>query len=126
MQLAKHWRLKGTRYRLEGARDPNTGAIHFPPPADAQEWAVVTLSGQGVVESFAAVGKAADGFTDDMVIALIRLAEGPRVTAQLTDVTLSEVTIDMPVEMVTRKLRDLGPDGLIVYGYKFRPLLAGR
>jgi hypothetical protein len=30
----------------------------------------------------------------------------------------------MPVEMVTRKLREEGEDGLIVYGYKFRkPLL---
>ena len=123
MQLAKHWRLKGSRYRLEGARNPTTGMIAFPRPADAQEWEAVTLSGQGVVESFAAVGKAADGFTDDTIIALIRLAEGPRITAQLTDVDLSAVTIDMPVEMVTRKLRDLGPDGLIVYGYKFRPML---
>lgn len=126
MQLAKHWRLKGSRYRLEGARNPQTGAICFPRPVDAQEWDAVTLSGQGRVESFASVGKAADGFTDDTVIALIRLAEGPIITAQLTDVALSDVTIDMPVEMVTRKLRDLGPEGLIVYGYKFRPLLGER
>ena len=126
MQLAKHWRLKGSRYRLEGARHPDTGAICFPRPADAAEWEAVMLSGQGVVESFAAVGKAADGFADDTVVALIRLAEGPLITAQLTDVALDEVQIDMPVEMVTRKLRDLGPEGLIVYGYKFRPLLVER
>ncbi len=126
MQLAKHWRLKGSRYRLEGARNPHTGVISFPRPADAADWEAVMLSGQGVVESFAAVGKAADGFADDTVIALIRLAEGPLITAQLTDVALDEVRIDMPVEMVTRKLRDLGPEGLIVYGYKFRPLLVER
>ncbi|PLS82300.1 MAG: hypothetical protein CYG59_04540, partial [Chloroflexi bacterium] len=59
-------------------------------------------------------------------MALVRLAEGPIITAQLTDVALDEVKIDMPVEMVTRKLRDLGPEGLIVYGYKFRPLLVER
>jgi uncharacterized OB-fold protein len=29
----------------------------------------------------------------------------------------------MAVEMVTRRLREYGEDGLIVYGYKFRPLL---
>jgi uncharacterized OB-fold protein len=28
----------------------------------------------------------------------------------------------MPVEMVTRKLRTDGEEGMIVYGYKFRPL----
>ena len=27
----------------------------------------------------------------------------------------------MPVEMVTRRLRDDGKKGTIVYGYKFRP-----
>jgi len=30
----------------------------------------------------------------------------------------------MPVEMVTRKMREYGEDGVIVYGYKFRPVLA--
>jgi uncharacterized OB-fold protein len=30
------------------------------------------------------------------------------------------VRIGMPVEMVTRRLRQFGEDGLIVYGYKFR------
>jgi uncharacterized OB-fold protein len=29
----------------------------------------------------------------------------------------------MPVEMVTRKIREEGEDGLIVYGYKFRKAL---
>ncbi|MBC7254994.1 MAG: hypothetical protein H5T66_02655, partial [Chloroflexi bacterium] len=48
---------------------------------------------------------------------------GPLVTAQLTDVFPDEVSIGMPVEMVTRKLREEGEEGLITYGYKFRPLL---
>jgi uncharacterized OB-fold protein len=56
-------------------------------------------------------------------VALIRLEEGPLVTAQLTDVAPEEVSIGQPVEMVTRKIREDGPDGLIVYGYKFRPRL---
>ena len=123
MQIAKHWRLKGSRYRLEGARDPQTGALAFPPPANA-DWEIAPLDGRGVVESFASVGRAADGFADGAVMALVRLNDGPLITAQLTDVTLDDVQIGMAVEVVTRKLRDLGPDGLIVYGYKFRPLLA--
>ena len=32
------------------------------------------------------------------------------------------VRIGLPVEMVTRKLRTDGDQGMIVYGYKFRPL----
>jgi hypothetical protein len=57
---------------------------------------------------------------------LIKLEEGPLITAQLTDTDSEEVKIGMPVEMVTRKLRTQGEEGLIVYGYKFRPqLVAG-
>jgi uncharacterized OB-fold protein len=56
-------------------------------------------------------------------IALVKLEEGPLVTAQLTDVASEDVEIGMPVEMVTRKLRAQGEEGLIIYGYKFRPQL---
>jgi uncharacterized OB-fold protein len=42
-------------------------------------------------------------------------------TAQLTDVDRDQVHIGMPVEMVTRKLRADGEEGVIIYGYKFRP-----
>ena len=56
-------------------------------------------------------------------VALVKLEEGPMVTAQLTDVDENEVNIGMKVEMVTRKLREEGNDGQIVYGYKFRPLM---
>ena len=31
----------------------------------------------------------------------------------------------MPVEMVTRRLRDDGGKGTIIYGYKFRPAIVG-
>ena len=58
------------------------------------------------------------------MVALIKLEEGPMVTAQLTDVDFTDVQIGMPVEMVTRKLRTDGPEGMIVYGYKFRPMMA--
>ena len=60
-------------------------------------------------------------------------------TAQLTDLNFNwvqkviegelrtvkeyNVVIGMPVEMVTRKLSDSGPDGQIIYGYMFRPTL---
>jgi uncharacterized OB-fold protein len=56
-------------------------------------------------------------------MALVKLEEGPMVTAQLTDVDADEVQIGMPVEMVTRKLTQEGEEGQILYGYKFRPSL---
>jgi hypothetical protein len=56
-------------------------------------------------------------------VALIKLDEGPLLSAQLTDIDPEDVTVGMRVEMVTRKLKEQGETGLIVYGYKFRPVL---
>jgi uncharacterized OB-fold protein len=126
MDLAKHWRLRAARYRLEGQRNQATGEVRFPPEpagdAAAELWEPHMLSGAGAIYSFSVVRQPPAGYEDQgpYIVALIRLAEGPLITAQLTDCDPQDVTIDMPVEMVTRRLRDLGPDGLIVYGYKFR------
>lgn len=56
-------------------------------------------------------------------LALIKLDEGPMITAQLTDFGEQEPEIGMKVEMVTRKLSEDGNKGLITYGFKFRPPL---
>ena len=124
MQLAKHWRLKGQRYRLEAARNQETGAITFPAPAVPEPgYETIRLSGKGEIWSFAEVRQGADDFGGAYIVAMIRLAEGPMITAQLTDVDPRDVRIGQPVEAVTRRLRALGSEGLLVYGYKFRPVL---
>lgn len=83
-----------------------------------------SLSGRGEVYSFSTMYNAPRGYEDQKpyTIALVKLADGPMVTAQLTDIEPEDVKIGMQVEMVTRKLREDGPEGQIVYGYKFRPL----
>ena len=59
-------------------------------------------------------------------MALVKLNEGPIVTAQLTDLGAEPVRIGMPVEMVTRRIKDDGNErGVILYGYKFRPVMQG-
>ncbi|MBW7878705.1 MAG: Zn-ribbon domain-containing OB-fold protein [Anaerolineae bacterium] len=84
----------------------------------------VRFSGRGVVESFTVVMEPPAGFEDQApyLIALVRLDEGPIVTAQLTDID-GVVSIGDRVEMVTRKLSTEGERGVIIYGYKFRPVL---
>jgi uncharacterized OB-fold protein len=57
-------------------------------------------------------------------MALVELDEGPLVAAQLTDIEPGEIEIGLPVEMVTRRIREFGPQGYLVYGYRFRPRLA--
>jgi uncharacterized OB-fold protein len=83
-----------------------------------------TFSGKGEVYSYTTIYEAPSGYDSNApyTVALVKLDEGPMVTAQLTDVDNNAVEIGMPVEMVTRKMRNDGDErGLIVYGYKFRP-----
>jgi uncharacterized OB-fold protein len=87
--------------------------------------ATSNLSGYGEVYSFTTMYNVPQGFEEQKpyTVALVKLDEGPMVTAQLTDVNSANVKIGLRVEMVTRKLREDGNEGQIIYGYKFRPLL---
>ncbi len=82
------------------------------------------LSGKGTIYSFTTVTAPAEDFEPfaPYPLALIKLDEGPLITAQLTDLS-GPVEIGQRVEMVIRKLRTDGTRGIIVYGPKFRPLL---
>ena len=83
-----------------------------------------TFAGTGEVFSFTTLQETPEGFDDQApyILALVKLDEGPLVTAQLTDVD-EPVAIGDRVEMVTRKLTTEGSRGMIVYGYKFRKVL---
>jgi len=133
MQVSRHWRLKSERYNLVGETCDSCGVKLFPPrdvclecEAPAQE--LYTFTGAGEVFSFTTIYDAPAGFESmaPYTVALIKLEEGPLVTAQLTDMAEEDVEIGMPVEMVTRKLRSEGAEGMIVYGYKFRPAVSVR
>ncbi|MEI8166035.1 MAG: Zn-ribbon domain-containing OB-fold protein [Chloroflexales bacterium] len=130
MEIARHWRQRGARYRLEGQRSRSTGAVRFPaqPPAlgeELNEWELVTLSGRGEIYSFSVIRQAPDGYDafTPYPVALVRLAEGPLVSAQLTDCAEGDLAIGQSVEMATRLLVDGGADDVLVYGYKFRPTI---
>ncbi len=130
MEVSRHWRLKKQRYALVGEVCPHCQIKIFPPrdvcPECGQEAReTYQFSGRGEVYSFTTVRTAPAGFEHNApyTVALVKLEEGPMVTAQLTDLAEEPVAIGMPVEMVTRKLRSDGDKGILVYGYKFRPVL---
>lgn len=83
-----------------------------------------TFAGTGEIYSFTTLQETPENFDDQApyMLALVKLDEGPLVTAQITDVD-GEVAIGDRVEMVTRKLTTEGERGMIVYGYKFRKVL---
>ena len=130
MASPRFWRLRRELYLLEGVECRACGAKTFPPrlvcpKCRSRELVAYQFSGRGEVYSYSIVHQAPEGFERYVpyAVALVRLEEGPLVTAQLTDVETEEVHVGMPVEMVTRKLTEQGPEGLILYGYKFRPWL---
>jgi len=130
MEIPRYWRLRNQRYALIGEVCKKCGAKLFPPrdvcpKCSKPAYEPYTFSGRGEVYSYSTIYQAPAGFEEfaPYTVALIRLEEGPLVTAQLTDADASEIHIGMPVEMVTRKMREEGEDGQIIYGYKFRPCL---
>ena len=129
MEVSRHWRLQEQRYKLVGETCESCGVKLFPPrdvclECQAPAYELYTFTGLGEIYSFTTIYDAPSGFEHNApyTVALVKLEEGPIITAQLTDMDESELSIGMPVEMVTRKLRTDGPEGMIVYGYKFRPI----
>lgn len=129
--VPRHWRLKKQRYALVGEVCPHCDAKLFPPRdicpnCHSEANQEYQFSGRGEVFSYTTIYDTPSGYESNVpyTVALVKLEEGPMVTAQLTDLGKTQVTIGMPVEMVTRKLREVGDErGIIVYGYKFRPVL---
>lgn len=129
MEVPRHWRLKKQRYALVGEVCPHCNAKIFPPrdvcpECGGEAKTSYAFSGRGEVYSFTTIYTPPRGFEENVpyTVALVKLEEGPIITAQLTDVDSDQVEIGMPVEMVTRRLRqDNDERGVIIYGYKFRP-----
>src|SRR5215212_3899323 len=128
--LAPNWRLREQRYQLVGNVCLKCGAKHFPPrqvctQCRGTEFETYRFNGRGSLYSFTTLRQAPAGFEGyaPYSVGMIKLEEGPMVEAQLTDVNDEDLEIGMQMEMVTRKLRELeGDRGLLVYGYKFRPV----
>ena len=129
MEIPRHWRLKKQRYQLVGEVCPHCEAKLFPPrdicpDCGGEAKQLFAFSGRGEVYSHTTIYDAPAGFEENApyTVALVKLEEGPMVTAQLTDLGDQGVEIGTPVEMVTRRLRTDGDErGMLVYGYKFRP-----
>ena len=128
MEIPRHWRLKAQRYNLVG-EVCEKGHYVFPPRdvcPDCHGEAKIPFqfSGKGEIYSATLVYDAPANYEDvaPYQIALIKLEEGPMITAQITDLVNPTIPIEIgtKVEMVTRKLKTDGDRGLITYGYKFR------
>lgn len=131
MEVPRHWRLKKQRYALVGEVCPHCQSKIFPPRdvcpyCGGEAKTEFAFSGKGRIYSYTVMRDAPAGFEQNApyTVAIVHLEEGPMVTAQLTDLGDQPVEIGMPVEMVTRRIREDEPKkGMLVYGYKFRPVM---
>jgi uncharacterized OB-fold protein len=131
MEVPRYWRLRQQRYALVGDVCPHCESKIFPPrdvcPYFGEEAKTTyEFSGKGKIYSYTIMRDAPAGYEENLpyTVAVVALDEGPMVTAQLTDLGDQPVEIGMPVEMVTRRVRQDGDKrGMIVYGYKVRPVM---
>jgi uncharacterized OB-fold protein len=129
MQTPRFWREIDERYTLKGVKCGNCGRVLFPSRTlcpDCRHASVGKLSphplaGAGKVESVTVVHQPPAGFElqSPYTLALIRLDDGPRVMAQVTDAKPGEVRAGARVRAVFRRINEEGEAGLVQYGYKF-------
>lgn len=125
-----HWRRYKERYRLLGTQCETCGNTYFPKRSICPNCrrdgkpAPRSFSGRGAVYSYTVIRVAPEGFKTftPYIVGLIQLEEGPKVTSQIVDCDLDDIHIGMAVEACFRKLRVQGKDGIICYGFKFRPI----
>jgi len=128
--VAFHWRRFKERYGMIGSKCSQCGRHFFPRRAICPEcrrkgrMEDIKFSGKGTVFSHTVIRTPPAGFESYVpyVMVIVDLKEGARVVSQLVDCRPEEVSIGMPVESCFRKIREEDKSGLILYGFKFKPV----
>ena len=128
-EVSRFWRESVHRYRLVAHKCGNCQRTYFPPrdvcPIFHREsvgkMKEVEMSGKGVIESFTVVHEVPSPFVRQRpyILAIVKLDEGPSLTAQIVDADPGEVEIGKRVSAAFRKIAQQGSAGIIQYGYKF-------
>jgi len=129
MSVARFWRKIPQRYNLVGTRCGTCGRHYFPPRSfcpDCRRHGKIEeyrFPGTGQVVTHTVIRSASEQFenTTPYVLAIIRLDEGPRLTAQVV-AKPEEVTVGTRVRAVFRRIMADGESGVIHYGTKFVPV----
>ena len=124
------WRHIQQRYNLIGSKCNTCGELFFPSrvvcpncrrKGDLEPF---QFSGKGKIHTYSIIRSASDDFKKaaPYAVAVVELEEGAKLTSQLVDCDVDNIEIGDEVEMVFRKIREDGKDGVISYGYKFKPI----
>jgi uncharacterized OB-fold protein len=129
--VARFWREIPQRYNLLGNKCGSCERVFFPPREACPycrrksigKMQDLKLSGKGEVVTYSIVHVGPEDFEEQIPypIAIIKLDEGPQLTAQIVDCDINDVKIGMRVESTFRRIQEDDYVGAIYYGYKFKP-----
>ena len=124
----KAWRLRKSHYGLKGGRCKKCGLTFFPrgprcPRCGSTEVEDYPLPREATVESYTLVYQVPEYMREQapLAFALLRLPDGTRLAAALTEVDPGSLRTGVRVEAVTRRVLVDGETGIIAYGTKWRP-----
>jgi len=128
MGVPFHWRRYKERYRLLGMKCDRCGQLFFPMRTvcpNCRRSGKVTpyrFSGKGKIFSYTVIRSPPHGFEAyaPYIVALVELEEGPKVISQVVDCKPEDARIGMPVETCFRRIRSESPEGIVIYGFKFK------
>jgi len=125
------WRKTNERYNLIGTKCETCNTYYMPGrivcPTCRRKGKITEykFKGLGKLYSHTIVRVAPEDYEYEIpyILGIIELEEGARIMAQITDCDVENVKDGMAVEVVFRKIHDDSPEGLITYGFKFKPIL---
>ena len=127
----KSWRRIRERYGLIGSKCEKCNTYYFPTrhfcKKCRRKGKIVRhkFSGKGTIYSFSLITAPPSGFKleSPYMIAIVELEEGARVTTQIVDWQgKKELQIGDKVEVVFRRIQEAGSEGIVHYGFKFKPV----
>ncbi len=126
--IVRGWRHIPERYNLIGSKCSQCGKVFFPKrvlcPECRRKGKIedMKFTGDGKIHTYSVIHTPTDDFKTlaPYVVAIIELDEGAHITSQIVDCDVDNVEIGDKVEMVFRKIKEEGEDGVISYGYKFK------
>ncbi len=120
------WRSIKERNCLMGSKCDNCKSLFYPKKrvcrCGSGKLSEFKFSGKGEIISFSEIHMPPLNFEMQIpyTIAIIKLDEGPMLTAQIVD--FDKIKTGLKVEACLRKIYASGKSGIIHYGTKFRPI----
>jgi len=116
--VPRFWREIPQRYNLIGNQCGACNRIYFPPRESCpycrrksmDKMKNIKLNGKGKIVTYSIIHVAPERFEGQAPypIAVIKLDEGPRLTAQIVDCNIDDVKIGMRVQSTFRKIQEDG------------------